>query len=1090
MATKAERLREIYESKIGKDLVDKLSDSQIKLISAFYNSLDNKEQSIIDSRIIMGYDDTDLHEMARGMVEEEDEEIPEGLDDLINEVAGKQTATQPKRKRGRPKKKTANPPPPPEGPSNPPPPPEGPGKLVLYKPPKDSKEDDLVSEEVDERILKMLGLEDVFDIDYGDYYNLLREKLIEVSKGDSDVSTEDAMLLQEEIKRVRDKKRQGDIGKVKLKKKKITTDSFIDFDVAKKTSQPTIKQKKDSDIPSGEDIAKKSQEISDKKEEYNNSIYESISKSLDNIIVILKDQLKFDKKISEKERKKKESAKRKSKEDKLESSFAKGIKAVSGMAKKVFSPLQDVIKRLITFFTAIFLGKVFQNLMGWFSDPKNESKVKTLGKLLKTFWPAILFGLLLFTNPLGKFVRVITGMILKWTFKLAKFAIPKLLRFARRNPKLAVAAGLFTAGATIPMLFPASVDAEERKTEAAPGTKEEKIQQLRQQKEGLNWFQKNVQGMGPEIDEQIQRLETGETASYSMGGPIASGNGINNTTGETASYSMGGPIASGHGYNGIDNTTGESITGAGPDTQLIAARPGEVVLTPEDQGYIYQNTGFDVAKYVGDRKPKFVKTSNLKFSNKGYYKGGMISTFKDGGIVGGNKFNLLKPQARIIFDRLVKGGLTKTAAAGIVANIGVETGYTYDPNTHQYEGGPGRGLVQWERGGRYDTDPINLRSFAESRKSSWNDLNTQIDFILHELNTHPEYKLVKKELNASKNIPTATRIFLEKYEKAGEPHIEDRLKVAKQIQDAGYLKPKPKPKPKTDPKLNRERLIQNRPWWDKFGWFGGRSAEIEREKTKSKNNLLKLYKAKGKEGGGIFPVTTRTGVDISGMGMAVQPGEKTKSKNNLLKLFIKDARKDPMIVADKLKGVYPSLPDGDQPNVNTPGYLDRYKESVEKYRNKTKGKEGGGIFPVTTRTGVDISGMGADTQYLPHYNMAVQPGEEIFKYVLTKDAAEKGAGNILLNFANNLNANFDSNSDAAKIGMRNKNISEGVRPYEVNSNETGGVSMLPMGGIGGPGKMPYSQNGGSTDSFHSPICEAGLSERQRILDIIGISAFE
>ena len=976
MATKAERLREIYESKIGKDLVDKLSDSQIKLISAFYNSLDNKEQSIIDSRIIMGYDDTDLHEMARGMVEEEDEEIPEGFDDLINEVAGKQTATQPKRKRGRPKKKTANPPPPPEGPANPPPPPEGPGKLVLYKPPKDSKEDDLVSEEVDERILKMLGLEDVFDIDYGDYYNLLREKLIEVSKGDSDVSTEDAMLLQEEIKRVRDKKRQGDIGKVKLKKKKITTDSFIDFDVAKKISQPTIKQKKDSDIPSGEDIAKKSQEISDKKEAYNNSIYESISKSLDNIIVILKDQLKFDKKTSEKERKKKESAKRKSEEDKLESSFAKGIKAVSGMAKKVFSPLQDVIKRLITFFTAIFLGKVFQNLMGWFSDPKNESKVKTLGKLLKTFWPAILFGLLLFTNPLGKFVRVITGMILKWTFKLAKFAIPKLLRFARRNPKLAVAAGLFTAGATIPMLFPASVDAEERKTEAAPGTKEEKIQQLRQQKEGLNWFQKNVQGMGPVIDEQIQRLETGETASYSMGGPIDSG----------------------HGYNGIDNTTGESITGAGPDTQLIAARPGEVVLTPEDQGYIYQNTGFDVAKYVGDRKPKFVKTSNLKFSNKGYYKGGMISTFKDGGIVGGNKFNLLKPQARIIFDRLVKGGLTKTAAAGIVANIGVETGYTYDPNTHQYGGGPGRGLVQWEKGGRYDTDPINLRSFAESRKSSWNDLNTQIDFILHELNTHPEYKLVKKELNASKNIPTATRIFLEKYEKAGEPHIEDRLKVAKQIQDAGYLKPKPKPKPKTDPKLNRERLIQNRPWWDKFGWFGGRSAEIEREKTKSKNNLLKLY--------------------------------------------------------------------------------------------KTKGKEGGGIFPVTTRTGVDISGMGADTQYLPHYNMAVQPGEEIFKYVLTKDAAEKGAGNILLNFANNLNANFDSNSDAAKIGMRNKNISEGVRPYEVNSNETGGVSMLPMGGIGGPGKMPYSQNGGSTDSFHSPICEAGLSERQRILDIIGISAFE
>ena len=38
----------------------------------------------------MGYDDTDLHEMARGMIEEDEEEsedeIPEGLDDLLSDI--------------------------------------------------------------------------------------------------------------------------------------------------------------------------------------------------------------------------------------------------------------------------------------------------------------------------------------------------------------------------------------------------------------------------------------------------------------------------------------------------------------------------------------------------------------------------------------------------------------------------------------------------------------------------------------------------------------------------------------------------------------------------------------------------------------------------------------------------------------------------------------------------------------------------------------------------------------------------------------------------------------------------------------------
>ena len=72
MARDPQKLRKAYESKLGKDLVAKLTDQQIDIISKFYNSLGNEEQSAIDSRIFKGYDDSELHEMAKSFAEEND----------------------------------------------------------------------------------------------------------------------------------------------------------------------------------------------------------------------------------------------------------------------------------------------------------------------------------------------------------------------------------------------------------------------------------------------------------------------------------------------------------------------------------------------------------------------------------------------------------------------------------------------------------------------------------------------------------------------------------------------------------------------------------------------------------------------------------------------------------------------------------------------------------------------------------------------------------------------------------------------------------------------------------------------------------
>ena len=138
-----------------------------------------------------------------------------------------------------------------------------------------------------------------------------------------------------------------------------------------------------------------------------------------------------------------------------------------------------------------------------------------------------------------------------------------------------------------------------------------------------------------------------------------------------------------------------------------------------------------------------------------------------------------KGSPQYIIDRLVKGGLTNTAAIGIVANLKAES--NLDPAIKQLRGGPGRGLAQWEKGGRFDTDRINFVKFAEDRGTSWTDLDTQIDFILKEMRVHPEYKKVKAMLNNAKSVDDATLIFLRKYEKAGTPHTDKRLAYAKDI---------------------------------------------------------------------------------------------------------------------------------------------------------------------------------------------------------------------------------------------------------------------------------------------------------------------
>ena len=61
-------------------------------------------------------------------------------------------------------------------------------------------------ETIDERVLRLLGLEDVFDLDYDTYLTLLKEAMVKGRMPRTSIPTEEIELLTGEYKRVKTKK--------------------------------------------------------------------------------------------------------------------------------------------------------------------------------------------------------------------------------------------------------------------------------------------------------------------------------------------------------------------------------------------------------------------------------------------------------------------------------------------------------------------------------------------------------------------------------------------------------------------------------------------------------------------------------------------------------------------------------------------------------------------------------------------------------------------------------------------------------------------------------------------------------------------
>jgi hypothetical protein len=229
-----------------------------------------------------------------------------------------------------------------------------------------TKGTDLVEEQIDERVLSILGLQDAFDFTYEEYLTLLKEKAVAARMSQQGMPTESVELITDELKRVK-----GKTGKFKVKSKKVDINKIVNrTGQAAKTSvqlDPTkLLPPAISDSQEEEQQQEVQKDILDFLKNDLLDALKSINSVVTDILDILKEQRAVDAKKAEQDRKNAEVDKKKKREAQLESGAGKEMSSLVSKIAKPFTNFFDTIKN---FFMNILMGSAINFLLAVIKDP-------------------------------------------------------------------------------------------------------------------------------------------------------------------------------------------------------------------------------------------------------------------------------------------------------------------------------------------------------------------------------------------------------------------------------------------------------------------------------------------------------------------------------------------------------------------------------------------------------------------------------------------------------------------------------------------------------------------------------------------------
>lgn len=459
-------------------------------------------------------------------------------------------------------------------------------------------------EEVDPEIAEILGLEDTFDFDQEEYLTLLKEKMVEARMNDSKFSSEQAMKITDEYKRVKNLKEST----FTAPKKTINADSFFN----KKPQEEGTTQKPITDaaklLPgSGGALAKYQPPEPEKEPEVdkNSEKIESIEKFLngslldivkeirsltEDILKVFNNQAKANKKSQEKSRIEGDKEKKSSKEGKLE---AKKQDSGSKILENIVKPFTSIFDTIKNFIMNVLLGSLVIWLLNVIKDPK---------KLLQPI-QNLINGIVGFFNNVLQFidnfvVKPVRTFINSMNSAISGFIqlLNNALKFIPGSPQIPDPnGGVLPNIPAMPQITPPDIT-------------------------GQNNQQPNRQQPSPKVNVRFGGgpiTPTKPVIIKNVGGPIKPQNRKTPDIGNDKVSNEGGVVNR--------NTVNTKISGLGPDQYLTALSLDEYVLKPGAVDFL---GGED---YLNSVNRLFGGTNQRKVATMGDIK---IEAMNTGGRVG------------------------------------------------------------------------------------------------------------------------------------------------------------------------------------------------------------------------------------------------------------------------------------------------------------------------------------------------------------------------------------------------------------------------------------------------------------------------
>ena len=436
--------------------------------------------------------------------------------------------------------------------------------------------DELEEFDLPEDIRAILGEEFLAEIfaegytTYSEFHTALGEW--QKKQGRSAPPEDKAKIVNFRRGEVGDKRQATPDNKFKLKTTSVSRDSF--FNTKKLQGAPEQPQLL---LPPGEDGKKKRKRKASLEENV-----AAIRKSVEKIFKALNGQFEAIKKQAELDRLNKQRERRKKRENALEGAGKFMLK----QARKLAAPTFDLLDRLFKFLGTVILGRVLFKLVEWLGNKENQDKIEALGRFLKDWWPVLLSAFVLFATPLGGLIRSVLAGVVKLSMFMAKKAIPGLLRFAKAHPLAAAAVGVGALGL-------AAVAANQDGTAVVKDPEKPNKSQM----DEINEF-------GGMTGDPMSVLGTmsggGRVPRYSKGG---------NVQRNKRTMPSGGKVT---------QSTGKRVKGAGKDTQMIVAQPGEIVMSKPAVDKIGAPFLLNLNKMGGGtNQPQFTKFGDLQFAQGG-----------------------------------------------------------------------------------------------------------------------------------------------------------------------------------------------------------------------------------------------------------------------------------------------------------------------------------------------------------------------------------------------------------------------------------------------------------------------------------------